>query len=93
MAITLSAVDFDPPKYEAIEIPNGLIMMVDSDHARDPSTRRSCEMAMALILGVAVDWKHGQQKFVAIHSTDSETRAMFTGVKCGFNIQDVAEII
>ena len=86
-------IDFDPPKFEAIDLPNGLMILVDSDHARDKATRRSCESAMAFLLGVIVDWKIGKQKFVALHSTDSEIRGTFSGVKRGANIQDITEFL
>ena len=55
-------VDFDQQKFEAMELPNGLIFIVDSDHARDVRTRKSCHHDQALIHGVAIDWKHQQEK-------------------------------
>ena len=39
---------------------------------------------------MALDWKHKQQRCVALHSTDSEIRGVFSCVKRGMNIQDVA---
>ena len=51
-------VDFDPPKFEEIQLPNGLLLIVDSDHARDMRTRKSCHHLQALVHGVALDWKH-----------------------------------
>ena len=86
-------IDFDPPKFEAMELPNGFIILVDSDHARDHATRRSCETALAFLSGVVVDWKMAQQKFVAIHSTDSEIRGTFSGVKRGINLQAILEFM
>ena len=83
-------VNFDPPKFEEIQLPNSLILIVDSDHARDMRTRRSCHHLQALVHGVALDWKHEQQRCVALHSTDSEIRGVFSCVKQGMNIQDVA---
>jgi len=86
-------VDFDPPKFEAIELPNGIIFMVDSDHARDITTRCSCHHIQALVHSVAIDWKDEQQRCVALHSTDSKIRGVFGTVKRGFPLQDVAEFI
>ena len=86
-------VDFDPPVFKSIELPNGLILVLDADHARDNRTRKSCSSILALILGVCIDWKMEQQKCVAIHSTDSETRCVFAGIKRGIALQDVAEFI
>jgi len=42
---------------------------------------------------VAVDWKHDQQKRVALHSTDSKIRGPFSCVHCGIRTQDVAQFI
>ena len=86
-------VDFDPPKHEVIELPNGLILLVDSDHARDMRTRRSCECSAILMNGVGVDWKMGQQTCVGLHSTDSEARGTFTGMKRAIVIQDIASFL
>ena len=83
-------VDFDPQKFEEIQLPNGLILIVDSDHVRDMRTRRSCQHLQALVHGVALDLKHEQQQCVTLHSTDSEICGVFSCVKRGMNIQDVA---
>jgi len=83
-------VDFDPPKFEEILLPNGLLLIIDSDHAQDMRTRRSCHHLQALVHGVALDWKHEQQRCVALHSTDSKIRGVFSCVKRGLTVQDVA---
>ena len=85
--------DFDPPKFESIDLPNSLIFPVDSDHARDVRTRRSCHHHKALIHGVSVDWKHDQERCMALHSTDAEVRGVFACVKRGLHTQDVALFI
>lgn len=86
-------VDFDKPKFKAIQLPNGLIILVDSDHARDVVSRRSCHCILALILGVLVHWKIAQDKCVAIHSTDSEIRGAFAASKQAIYLQEIAEFI
>jgi hypothetical protein len=86
-------VDFDPPKFKSMELPNKLIELVDSDHARDITTRRSCHCILALLLGVVVNWKVEQQKCVALHSTDSELRGSFSATKIGMNLQDICEFL
>ena len=67
--------------------------MIDSDHARDNRTRKSCTSIKALMLGVIFDWKMEQQKVVALHSTDSETRGVFAGTKRGLTLQAIAEFL
>ena len=69
--------DFDPPKFEGINLPNGLIIAVDSDNAQDNRTCRSCHSIIALVNNVSIDWKTEQQECIALHSTDSETRGAF----------------
>lgn len=86
-------VNFDRDKFEEIRIPNTLTIVVDSDHARDNSNRRSCECIFILLNGVAFDWKMNQQRVIALHSTDSETRCVFSAVKRGLFIQNVAQFI
>ena len=49
--------DFDPPKYEDIHLPNGLIVAVNSDHARDNHTWLSYQNLIALINNVSFNWK------------------------------------
>ena len=83
-------VDFDPPHFEEIELPNSLIFPVDSDHARDLRTRRSCHHHKALLNGVAVDWKHDQERCISLHSTEAEVRGVFACVKRGMHTQDVS---
>jgi hypothetical protein len=39
---------------------------------------------------VAIHWKMQQQKCIATHSTDSETRGIFAGTKQGMYLQDIA---
>ena len=51
-------VDFDPPEFEEIQLPNGLILIVNSNHARDMHTHRSYHHLQALVHGVALNWKH-----------------------------------
>eukprot|EP00956_Cyclotella_meneghiniana_P015483 scaffold23804_cov48-Cyclotella_meneghiniana.AAC.3 len=41
--------DYDAPNFESITLPNGLLKIVDSDHARDNATRRSCHCVLALL--------------------------------------------
>jgi len=86
-------VDYDTPKFEAIQLPNGFLLMIDSDHARDNRTRKSCTSIKALMIGVIFDWKMEQQKVVALHSTDSETRGVFAGTKRGLTLQAIAEFL
>ena len=86
-------VNFDPPKFQEIKLSNGLIIIVDSDHARDKRTRRSCHCVLTLLAGVLADWKHNQQNVVAIHSTDSEIRGVFAAVKRGLYLQEIALFI
>jgi hypothetical protein len=74
-------VDYDPPKIDSIELPNSLIECVDADHARDHATRRSVYCIILMINVVAIHWKMQQQKCIATHSTDSETRGIFAGTK------------
>ena len=66
---------------------------MDSDHAHDVRTCRSCHHHQALVNGVALDWKHEQQRCVALHLTDSEIRGVFSCVKRGMTVQDVALFI
>ena len=82
---TLS-VNFDPPKFEEIQLPNDLILIVDGDHARVMRTHRSCHHLQALVHSVALDWKHEQQQCVTLHSTDSEICGVFSCVKRGMYI-------
>ena len=86
-------IDFDPSKFEEINLPNGLIIAVDSDHARDNCTRRSCHNIITLTSNVGIDWKVEQHKYIALHSTDSETRGAFATTKKGLSLQDVAEFL
>ena len=86
-------VDFDPPKFESIDLPNGLICIVDADHARDQVSRRSVESILLLFAGCVMDWKQHFQRIIALHSTDAETRAAFTAAKRATHLQDVAEFI
>lgn len=86
-------VDFDPPNYKSMDIPNSLCEAVDADHARDHATRRSHHCTLAMICGVAIHWKMQQQKCVAIHSTDSEIRGNFGATKEGLKLQDIAQFI
>ena len=81
--------EYDAPSFESITLPNGLLEMVDSDHARDNATRRSCHCVLALLCGVAIHWKMQQQKCIAIHSTDSEIRGAFAATKEGQNLQNM----
>ena len=78
---------------EHIDIPNTLVIILDSDHARDSSTRRSCECIHVLVNGVAVDWKMKQDRCVALNSTDAETRCVLSGVRRGLYLQDVAHFL
>jgi hypothetical protein len=82
-------VEFDPPKSMSMELPNGLIELVDADHARDMATRRSCHCVIAMLNGVAVHWKMQQQKCIATMSTDSEARGCFAATKEGLQLQDI----
>ena len=86
-------VDFDTPKFEEIELPNSLIALVDSDHARDNNTRRSCHCVLVLLAGVVVDWKMQQQRVVALHSTDSEIRGALQATKQGLTLQHICKHI
>ena len=86
-------VDFDPPKFESITLPNGLIIIVDADHARDLRTRRSCHNFLAFINGVTVDWKTSQQKVVSLHSTEAETRGAADATKRGIFLQSVCQFL
>ena len=86
-------VNFDPPKFEEIQLPNGLIILVDSDHGRDLRTRRSCHNLIAFINGVAIDWKTAQQKIVSLHSTEAETRGAADATKRGIFLQSICEFI
>jgi len=63
--------------------------MVDSDHARDNATRRSCHCVLALICGVVIHWKMQQQKCISIHSTESEIPGGFAATKEGQNLQNM----
>ena len=86
-------VNFDPPKFVAMDLPNSLVCMVDSDHARDHETRRSIESVLLLFGGCAFDWKQVQSRLVALHSTDSETRGAFTASKRSIHAQDIASFL
>lgn len=86
-------VDFDPPNFESMDIPNGLIAVDDADHARDHATRRSHDCTIALVCGVAIHWKMNQQKCIAIHSTDSELRGNFSATKECLKLQEIAKFI
>ncbi|MGB2447382.1 MAG: reverse transcriptase domain-containing protein [Candidatus Poseidoniaceae archaeon] len=86
-------IDFDPPKFESIELPNSMICLVDSDHARDHETRRSVESVLLLLGGCAFDWKQAQCRIIALHSTDSETRGAFTAAKRTIHAQDIASFL
>ena len=86
----LLRVDFDSPKFEEVQLPNGLMLIMDSDHARDVPTRKSYHHLQALVHGVALDWKHEQQRCVALHCTDSKIRGVFSCVKRCLTVQDVA---
>ena len=48
-------VDFDPPKFEEIQLTNDLILVGDSDHTRDIHTYHSCHHLQALVHNVAID--------------------------------------
>ena len=85
--------DFDSPKFESITLPNGLILLVDSDHARDLRTRRSCHNLLAFMNGVVVDWKTRQQSVVSLHSTEAETRGAADATKRGIFLQDICEFM
>ena len=61
-------VNFDPPKFEEIQLPNGLILIVDSDYARNMPTHRPCHHMQALIQGMVLDWENEHQRCVALHT-------------------------
>ena len=84
-------VDFDLPKFEEIHLSNSLILAVDSDHARDNQTCRSCHSIIALVNNASIDWKTKQQKYIVLLSTSSETCGTFAATKKGLYLQDVAE--
>ena len=86
-------VDFDTPKFKEIELPNGLLELVDADHARDNATRRSCHCVLALLNEIIVHWKMQQQKCVALHSTDSEIRGCLAATKEGLYLQDICSFL
>jgi len=86
-------VDFDHPNFESIELSNGLIELVDSDHARDNATRRSCHCILALLNEIVVHYKMQQQKIVALHSTDSEIRGALAATKEGLYLQDICSFL
>ena len=82
-------VDYDPPLSQNIDLPNSLIEIVDSDHARDNSTRRSCHCVLSLRNRVVVHWKMQQQKCIALHSTNSKIRGGLAAAKEGLYLQDI----
>ena len=86
-------VDLDHPNFESIELSNGLIELVDSDHARDNATRRSCHCILALLNEIVVHYKMQQQKIVALHSTDSEIRGALAATKEGLYLQDICSFL
>ena len=73
--------EYEPGKFDMQTISNLMNMFVDSDHARDPKTRKSMTCLIAALLGVAVDWHNGKQSMVAAHSTDAEVRAFKSAMK------------
>ena len=81
-------IKLDKDNIKVIDLPNWSIMMFDVDHARDTDTRRSCESCTELIFGLAMNWKMNQQKFISLHSTDSETRSDLSCIKSDSLIQD-----
>ena len=85
-------VDFDTPKFKEIELPNGLLELVDADHARDNATRQSCHCVLALLDEIIVHWKMQQQKCVVLHSTDSEIRGCLAATKEGLYLQDICSL-
>ena len=86
-------VEYDPPKFESIELSNGLIELVDSDHARDNATRRSCHCVLGLLNEIIIHWKMQQQKIVALNSTDSEIRGALAATKEGIYLQDICSFL
>ena len=86
-------VDFDPPKFASIQLPNGLIIAVDADHGRDLHTRRSCHNFISFMNGVAIDWKTTQQKIVSLYSTEAETRGAADATKRGIFLQSIADFL
>ena len=85
--------NFVSPKFEEIMVLDGFIFVVDSDHARDTCTQRSCHHVQGFVHSVVVDWKHEQQKCVSLHSTDSEIRGVFSCTKRGLYLQQVDAFI
>ena len=72
-----------------IDLPNTFCCMFDADNVWDTDTSRSFESFAALIHGIAIDWKTGQQQFISLHSADLEARTAYTSVKQGSLIQDI----
>ena len=62
-------------------VTNNLAFFADTDHARSLIDRRSISSLIFTLLGTAFHWKVQCQPTVALHSTDSEIRGFYAGVK------------
>jgi hypothetical protein len=82
-------VDYNSPNFDFIELPNGLAIVVDSEHTRDNESRKSCHCIVGLMNGVAIQHKCKQQKAIALRSTHSETIGTCDATKETLYVQDI----
>jgi hypothetical protein len=85
--------EFDAGKYLEHKITNFFAIFDDADHAADQRTRRSLTSIIAVLLGVLVDYKFEQQSCIALHSTEAETIATFTGAKKADYLYNIARFL
>ena len=86
-------VDFDKGLFRTINLPNKPCTMADSDHARDPATRKSIQCAISLLNGVVIAHKCQRQKATALHSTHSEIISALGATKQGLHVQNLCTFL
>lgn len=72
-------------------ISNNFAIFVDSDHARDKSSRRSTNFTVVTLGGVAIEWSAKQAGPIALHSTDAETFAFSSAAKKSIFYHELAK--
>ena len=68
--------------------PLSFIIIVDTNHAIENRTRKSCAYIFAVVFGGGVDWDMDQQNCVTLHYIDIKTGSPFITVNLGLYPQE-----